>query len=95
MNKESKYNAPRVGKKRWSTKYKKKINCSNPKGFSQKQYCKRKSRGGAYKSSFEILVTLVKIANSLDAKSLISEADILDNIMEKIAKDIGHFKFKK
>jgi hypothetical protein len=45
------YNAPRKGMKtRWSTKYKKKISCSNPKGFSQKQYCKRKRRGGAYKS---------------------------------------------
>ena len=26
--------------KRWSNKYKKSINCSNPRGFSQKQYCK-------------------------------------------------------
>ena len=33
----------KVGKtrrKRWSNKYKKSINCKNPKGFSQKQYCK-------------------------------------------------------
>lgn len=45
------YNAPREGKKRWSTKYKKSINCNNPKGFSQEQYCKRKSRGGKYKKS--------------------------------------------
>lgn len=46
------YNAPRTGKgvRRWSVKYKKKINCSNPKGFSQKQYCKRKRSGGKYKS---------------------------------------------
>ena len=46
------YNAPRAGKKkkRWSVKYKKNINCDNPKGFSQKQYCKRKRRGGEYKS---------------------------------------------
>jgi hypothetical protein len=44
------YNKPRKGqKKRWSTKYKKNINCNNPKGFSQKQYCKRKKRGGSYK----------------------------------------------
>lgn len=30
------------GKKtrKWSNKYKKSINCKNPKGFSQKQYCK-------------------------------------------------------
>ncbi len=27
-------------KKRWSTKYKRSINCKKPKGFSQKQYCK-------------------------------------------------------
>ena len=26
--------------KKWSIKYKKSINCSRPKGFSQKQYCK-------------------------------------------------------
>jgi len=26
--------------KKWSTKYKKSINCNRPKGFSQKQYCK-------------------------------------------------------
>ena len=45
------YNKPRAGgKKRWTVKYKKKINCSNPKGFSQKQYCKRKRKGGKYKN---------------------------------------------
>ena len=36
--------------KKWSRKYKSSINCSNPKGFSQKQYCKRQARGGKYKS---------------------------------------------
>ena len=25
---------------KWSTKYKKTINCNRPNGFSQKQYCK-------------------------------------------------------
>ena len=34
----------------WSTKYKKSIDCDNPKGFSQKQYCERQKRGGAYKT---------------------------------------------
>ena len=54
LTKEAKkgYNAPRIGKKkkRWSVKYKKSINCNNPKGFSQKNYCKRKRRGGGYKT---------------------------------------------
>jgi hypothetical protein len=45
----------RKTKRRWSRKYKKSINCRNPKGFSQKQYCKygrkkskrsKKMRGG-------------------------------------------------
>jgi hypothetical protein len=45
------YNKPRAGgKRRWSVKYKRKINCSNARGFSQKQYCKRKRRGGKYKN---------------------------------------------
>jgi len=43
------YNEPRKGmKSRWSTKYKKSIDCNHPKGFSQKNYCKRKARGGHY-----------------------------------------------
>jgi len=28
------------GTKKWSLKYKRSINCRNPRGFSQKQYCK-------------------------------------------------------
>ena len=36
--------------KKWSLKRKKSIDCSNPKGFSQKQYCDRQKRGGKYKS---------------------------------------------
>ena len=27
-------------RKKWSNKYKTTIDCKNPKGFSQKQYCK-------------------------------------------------------
>lgn len=46
----NKKNKPRKGmKSRWSIKRKRNIDCNNPKGFSQKQYCKRKKRGGKYK----------------------------------------------
>lgn len=31
-------------KRKWSLKYKRSINCKKPKGFSQKQYCKRVNR---------------------------------------------------
>jgi hypothetical protein len=30
--------------RKWSLKYKRSINCNKPRGFSQKQYCKKKSR---------------------------------------------------
>jgi len=46
------FNEPRKGmKSRWSVSYKKSIDCSHPKGFSQKNYCKRKARGGKYLES--------------------------------------------
>lgn len=56
-----KYNKPRKGmKSRWSTKYKRSIDCNNPKGFSQKAYCARKRRGGSYKSDVNDLEWLDK-----------------------------------
>jgi len=33
------YEIETIEEKKWSTKYKKSINCSNPKGFSQKAHC--------------------------------------------------------
>ena len=30
--------------RKWSTKYKKSIHCNRPKGFSQKQYCKGRTK---------------------------------------------------
>tara|TARA_B100000925_G_scaffold291665_1_gene280649 strand:+ start:100 stop:234 length:135 start_codon:yes stop_codon:yes gene_type:complete len=31
-------------REKWSAKYKKSINCSNPKGFSQKAHCAGKKK---------------------------------------------------
>jgi hypothetical protein len=48
------YNKPRKNmKSRWSLKYKKSIDCNHPKGFSQKNYCKRQERGGSYTEGFK------------------------------------------
>ena len=35
--------------KKWSIKRKRSIDCKHPRGFSERQYCKRQSRGGKYK----------------------------------------------
>lgn len=92
-----KYNSPRKGmKSRWSTKYKKKIDCNNPKGFSQKAYCARKRRGGNYKSdvndlSFDEIVSSVKeTAQSVGGK-IKKELEGLKSSYEKgeiIPKDL-------
>jgi thiol-disulfide isomerase/thioredoxin len=37
---KSRRNKKKYSNNKWSRKYKKSINCSKPKGFSQKQYCK-------------------------------------------------------
>jgi hypothetical protein len=78
------YNAPRTGKgkKRWSVKYKKKINCSNPKGFSQKQYCKRKRSGGKYKSSKleDIYSIIKKYSNQSSEQTWVYHTTFLKNI---------------
>jgi len=44
--KSNKYNKQKGGS--WSIKYKRSINCKKPKGFSQKQYCRRQKRHGKY-----------------------------------------------
>jgi len=32
------------GRRKWSIKYKRSINCRRPRGFSQRQYCKRRNK---------------------------------------------------
>jgi hypothetical protein len=39
-NKRGTSKQTRKHRRKWSIKYKKKINCQDPRGFSQKQYCK-------------------------------------------------------
>lgn len=41
--------------KKWSSKYKKSINCSRPKGFSQKQHCKYKRKSHTRKARISYL----------------------------------------
>ena len=40
MNKTKKMKVKKTKLRKWSMKYKKSIDCKNPKGFSQKQHCK-------------------------------------------------------
>jgi len=77
------YNKPRSGaKRRWSVRYKKSIDCNNPKGFSQKQYCKRKKRKGHYKTeslhyehSREIIENLSDLTIELSDRDFTAQID--------------------
>ncbi len=40
MSNLTRKNKNNKSKKKWSLKYKKSINCKQPRGFSQRQYCK-------------------------------------------------------
>ena len=44
--------------RKWSIKRKRSINCKHPRGFSERQYCKRQSRGGKYKFTENKIVLL-------------------------------------
>ena len=43
-NRTRKTNKRAKGKRKWSLKYKRSINCRRPRGFSQRQYCRRHNK---------------------------------------------------
>jgi hypothetical protein len=52
----------------WSNKYKRSINCNNPKGFSQKAHCqgRKKSNEAVASTKFDANQALDQIASSID-----------------------------
>ena len=70
----------------WSSKYKKSIDCNNPKGFSQKAHCagKKKRNERVMKlSEFKEAVTKVLRERSINAISKLQQKNV-----ENIAKSI-------
>jgi len=64
---------------KWSAKYKRSINCSNPKGFSQRAHCQSKKKRVSEDATSELASELKNTkATSYDA---------IDKLMKKIAKD--------
>ena len=65
----------------WSSKYKKSIDCNNPKGFSQKAHCagKKKRNERVMKiSEFKEAVTQVLRERSINAISKLQQKNIED-----------------
>ena len=68
----------KVEEKKWSEKYKKSIDCSNPKGFSQKAHCAgRKKRNEEIKMNIKELVkTAVKEVVAEDKLNMFLEKNV-------------------
>ena len=77
----------------WSNKYKKSIDCNNPKGFSQKAHCsgKKKRNERVMKlSEFKEAVTKVLRERSINAISKLQQKNV-----ENIAKALEFYKKNK
>lgn len=68
----------------WSKKYKDSINCSNPKGFSQKAHCagKKKNEELSLDEQFDIIEEMVNSlaeSNSVDAEVIWEDFESIDD----------------
>jgi hypothetical protein len=71
---------------KWTKKYKDSIDCSNPKGFSQKAHCQGKKKKKMKKSQV-ILNELNRVANGLEDMKLLKEARAIHNVFVKVASE--------
>ena len=70
---------------KWTKKYKNSIDCSNPKGFSQKAHCQGLKKKKMKKS--QVIQELDKVAEMLEDMKLFKEAGAVHNVFVKIASE--------
>ena len=70
---------------KWTKKYKDSIDCSNPKGFSQKAHCQGKKKKKMKKS--QVINELNKVAYILEDMRLFKEAGAIHNVFVKVASE--------
>ena len=71
-------------KKKWSDKYKKSINCDNPKGFSQKAHCQ-----GRKKRVVEAVMTAAQKRKDTRLKKKYDDSDMKKNMIRQYGKEEG------
>ena len=70
---------------KWSQKYKNSINCSNPKGFSQKAHCagkKKHNESVELVEEFDLIESIIEnlaLHNSVDAEVIWEDLESLDD----------------
>ena len=70
---------------KWTKKYKDSIDCSAPKGFSQKAHCQGLKKKKMKKS--QVIQELNKVAEMLEDMKLFKEAGAVHNVFVKIASE--------
>lgn len=74
---------------KWSQEYKDSIDCSNPKGFSQRAHCQGLKKKKKEHSALNTLEDLHKTAIELEDLGFIKEASIIHDEFIKLAKNHG------
>ena len=70
---------------KWSQKYKNSINCSNPKGFSQKAHCagkKKHNESTELSEEFDLIESIIEslaVRNGVDAEMIWEDLESLDD----------------
>ena len=70
---------------KWSQKYKNSINCSNPKGFSQKAHCagkKKTNESVELAEEFDLIESIIEsiaLRNQVDAEAIWEDLESLDD----------------
>ena len=70
---------------KWSQKYKNSINCSNPKGFSQKAHCagkKKQDESIELAEEFDLIESIIEnlaLHNGVDAEAIWEDLETLDD----------------
>jgi len=77
----------------WSKKYKKSIDCNNPKGFSQKAHCKGKKKRN--ENSMKLSEFKEAVRNVLRERSINAIAKLQQKNVENIAKALEFYKKNK
>jgi hypothetical protein len=71
---------------KWTQKRKNSIDCSSPKGFSERAHCQGKKKKKMKKSQV-ILNELNRVANGLEDMKLLKEARTIHNVFVKVASE--------
>jgi hypothetical protein len=74
---------------KWSKKYKRSIDCSNPKGFSQRAHCAGRNKNESMEKNMDELSRILELSSGLSANDraeLNEEFDLIESIIDNLAE---------